>query len=268
MVTLSDLACVSLRARLIAFERTSEGRAGRERQTGLPELHVHGELLTTPECSSRLRGALIAQNVRAVLVSYLGASDIFLRHTNLPRTVFPVRIGIGGGAFGVRGGISNRGIGVGVGPLSVGTSWGSRRKSRSRGRGSGDGGALAFAVIAGALFLVVAWPYLLGTYVAVGLGADNPSTARSVVGWTCEILWIAGLLVGFIVWSTKSAKHSREQAELAAAQAQEQARQHAGLVASGVVYPTRQGNSTVYRHGACTINHRSSATAERCRLKG
>lgn len=195
-------------------------------------------------------------------------SNLFLRHINLQSTVFCVRLGIGGGAFGVRGGISNRGIGVGVGPLSMGTSWGGRSKSRSRGRGSGDGGALAFAVIAGALLLVVTWPYLLGTYVAVGLGADNPSTARTVVGWTCEILWIAGLLAGFVVWSIKSAEHSREQAELAAAQAQEQARQHAALVASGVVYPARQGNSTVYRHGTCTINHRSGATAERCRLKG
>jgi hypothetical protein len=46
-----------------------------------------------------------------------------------------LRLGIGGRAFGVRGGISNRGFGVGVGPLSVGSSW--RRRRRRSGGGWG-----------------------------------------------------------------------------------------------------------------------------------
>ena len=39
-----------------------------------------------------------------------------------------LRLGIGGRAFGVRDGISNRGFGVGFGPFSAGTSWGRRRR--------------------------------------------------------------------------------------------------------------------------------------------
>ena len=43
-------------------------------------------------------------------------------------------LGIGGGVFGARGGISTRGVGVGVGPLSAGTSW--RGKNRPEAAGS------------------------------------------------------------------------------------------------------------------------------------
>jgi hypothetical protein len=39
-----------------------------------------------------------------------------------------LRLGVGGRAFGVRGGISTRGIGGGIGPLSAGTSWRRRRR--------------------------------------------------------------------------------------------------------------------------------------------
>lgn len=193
-----------------------------------------------------------------------------------------MRIGVGGRAFGVRGGISNKGFGVGVGPISAGTSWKPLRGSRvaSRGGSSGGGGAalIGFAAIALLLFLVVAWPYLLGTYLAVAFGAPNPSTARSVVGWLFEILWIGGVIVGIVVLLTRLAARERERdrqyAEMAAAQEREEAirhaeeaRRHAEVVASGVVYAARHGNSTVYRHGACTINHRSADVAERCRRK-
>lgn len=50
-----------------------------------------------------------------------------------------LRLGLGGKAFGVRGGISNRGFGVGVGPFSAGSSWRGRRSRRSRSRGGGLG---------------------------------------------------------------------------------------------------------------------------------
>jgi hypothetical protein len=181
-------------------------------------------------------------------------------NSKLPSTVYRVPFGIGGGAFGLRGGISTRGIGVGVGPFSAGTSWrGSRRRS------GGDVGFIAFLFMGLGLFLVAAWPYLLGTYAAVQLGAENPSSARSVVGWTCEMLYIVVVIAGIWVWAIKSAEREREEAALAEAWAREEARERARLVASGVVFPERHANSTVYRHGACTINHRSSDTAERCR---
>jgi hypothetical protein len=37
------------------------------------------------------------------------------------------------------------------------------------------------------------------------------------------------------------------------------------LTASGAVYEAKQGRSVVYRHGTCTVNHRSPATAASCR---
>src|SRR6187455_911542 len=48
------------------------------------------------------------------------------------------------------------------------------------------------------VFLLLAWPYFLGTYVAVQLGADNPSTARNVTGWVFEALWLLLLSSIFI----------------------------------------------------------------------
>lgn len=58
---------------------------------------------------------------------------------------------------------------------------------------SDDGSSFAFFILLFLLFLIVAWPYLLGTWLAVQLGAENPSTARSVAGWFLEVLWLGGL---------------------------------------------------------------------------
>jgi hypothetical protein len=155
-------------------------------------------------------------------------------------------LGIGGGAFGVRGGISTRGIGFGVGPLSAGTSW--------RGGGSsGGGGLIAWLFAAAVLFFIAAWPFLIGTYIAVKCGAWNPSTERLVVGWLFEVVYIAGLLAWFM-WS----REDRSQ------RAAEEAQRIAALTASGVVYEAKSGNSVIYRHGTCVVNHRSSETAAGC----
>jgi alkylated DNA nucleotide flippase Atl1 len=145
----------------------------------------------------------------------------------------------------VRGGISNRGFGVGVGPFSAGTSW--------RG-GSGGCGFLTWLIVAVLFFLVVAWPFLLGTYVAVQAGAGNPSTARSVVGWIFEIIYIGGVIAWFVLTREKRAQRAAEAAQ-----------RQAEVIASGAVYETRAGPSSAYRHGMCTINHRSPEAAARCR---
>ncbi len=50
-----------------------------------------------------------------------------------------LRLGVGGKAFGVRGGISNRGFGVGAGPVSVASSWRRRRRRSRRSSGGADG---------------------------------------------------------------------------------------------------------------------------------
>jgi hypothetical protein len=102
-----------------------------------------------------------------------------------------MRLEVGGGAFGVRGGISTRGVGVGVGPFSAGTSW-------RGGGGGGGGGLIAWLIAAAVIFFVAAWPYLLGTYIAVRCGAWNPSTERFVVGWCFEVVYIAGLIAAFL----------------------------------------------------------------------
>lgn len=61
------------------------------------------------------------------------------------------------------------------------------------GRKSDDGGDVAKGVLLFIAFLFFAWPYLLGTWLAVQLGADNPSTARDVAGWSLEVLWLTFL---------------------------------------------------------------------------
>jgi len=71
-------------------------------------------------------------------------------------------------------------------------------------KSSDDGSLMAFGIVAFVAFLAVAWPYLLGTWLAVQLGAENPSTARSVVGWILESLWLAGLVaVPSLAWLGK-----------------------------------------------------------------
>lgn len=113
---------------------------------------------------------------------------------------------------------------------------------------------MAWLFIAVFVVLVVAWPYLLGTYLAVQAGAWNPSTERFVVGWCFEVVYIAGLVGWLLFARARSAQRSTEEA-----------RRMAELTASGAVYESRQGRSVVYRHGVCTVNHRSQDTAASCR---
>ncbi|MGR6978387.1 PASTA domain-containing protein [Mycobacteroides abscessus] len=158
-----------------------------------------------------------------------------------------MKLGIGGGAFGFRGGISTRGVGVGLGPFSAGTSW---RGGRARG---GRGGEAVWVIVIGLVLFLALWPYLLGTFIAVQCGAWNPSTTRFVVGWCFEVVYVAILVAAYI--------SSRHQSALRAA---EEARRMAELTASGVVYPVERARSVVYRHGTCTVNHRSAEAAARC----
>lgn len=74
-----------------------------------------------------------------------------------------------------------------------------------------------------------------------------------MVGWFLEVLYIAGLIAWFVFTREKRAMQAREEAQ-----------RHADLVASGVVYQTHVGRTPVYRHGACTVNHRSHSTAGKC----
>jgi hypothetical protein len=107
---------------------------------------------------------------------------------------------------------------------------------------------------AAVLFLIALWPYLLGTYIAVQSGAWNPSTERFVVGWFFEVVYIAGLVAWFVKARHRSAQRAAEEAQ-----------RMAEVIASGAVYEAKNGRSVVYRHGTCTVNHRSPETAASCR---
>jgi hypothetical protein len=58
-----------------------------------------------------------------------------------------------------------------------------------------SGTAVAAVAVA---FLAAAWPYLLGTWIAVQVGAEMRSPARSATGWSLEAVYVTGL--PFIVW--------------------------------------------------------------------
>jgi len=60
-------------------------------------------------------------------------------------------------------------------------------------RKTDNGENLAWAILLAIAFFAIAWPYFLGTWLAVQLGADNPSTARDVTGWVLEVLWLVAL---------------------------------------------------------------------------
>lgn len=93
-------------------------------------------------------------------------------------------IGGGLGPFGVR--VGTRGIGMRVGPLRASSGYGRRRRRGSNNSPGGCGIVIIALMTLLAIYYVVAWPYLLGTWLAVQAGALNPSTTRTVVGWVFE----------------------------------------------------------------------------------
>jgi hypothetical protein len=100
------------------------------------------------------------------------------------------------------------------------------------------------------LFFIAAWPFLLGTYIAVQCGAWNPSTERLVVGWLFEVVYVAGLVGWYLGFREERCRRAKDEAQLAA---------------SGAVYEAKSRRSVVYRHGNCTVDHKSPETAAGCR---
>lgn len=74
-----------------------------------------------------------------------------------------------------------------------------------------DGASALWVIVLFLVFVFVAWPYYVGTWLAVQLGADNPSTARSVTGWALEGLWL-GSLVFVAGWAWVIEKRERDEA--------------------------------------------------------
>jgi hypothetical protein len=119
-----------------------------------------------------------------------------------------VKIGIGGGLGPFRAGVSTRGFGVGVGPVHASSGWGGRRGGSSGGCGT----LLVVLLVVGAVYLVVAWPYLLGTWLAVQFGAGLHSTARGVTGWVFEGVAVL-VTLAVVVMGVIGARIQRQQEE-------------------------------------------------------
>ncbi|GAA1400294.1 GmrSD restriction endonuclease domain-containing protein [Oerskovia paurometabola] len=66
----------------------------------------------------------------------------------------------------------------------------------------GAPGVIALIIGVAVAYYAVAWPYLVGTWLAVQMGAGLPSTQRSVLGWVFEVLYLAVLAVVAVRWLT------------------------------------------------------------------
>lgn len=78
-----------------------------------------------------------------------------------------------------------------------------RRRDSSSSSGSG-GASILLLTLALCAF---AWPWWCGTYIAVQMGAGDPSTVRSVVGGVFEALWLGFVAAAVAGWvATKSGR--------------------------------------------------------------
>jgi hypothetical protein len=93
------------------------------------------------------------------------------------------------------------GIGAGIGPLRVGTGVSDREMA----------GCLGWLLGAAAVALLIFWPYLLGEWVAVQLGAGEGSTAAQATGWTFEAAYVVGIIALLVSTNVSSSKASRAQ---------------------------------------------------------
>lgn len=132
-------------------------------------------------------------------------------------------ISIGGGLGPFRARVGTRGGSVGVGPISMGTGWGRRRGGGDLGTLIGFGILVSIVVLV--VWMVVAWPFLLGCWVAEQLGAHNPSTVRTGVGVVFECLYVVALVgVGLAVRQRRqdAQAEARHQQQLRAERRQQQ----------------------------------------------
>lgn len=110
----------------------------------------------------------------------------------------------------------------------------SRRRSQNNG-----------LLIVAILLIAIAGPYFLGAWLAVHFGA---ASARTLVGWLFEVPWLIALaFFGLRAYR----KHVAYRAAVA--------QYNAPRAVAG------PGGSTVYHHGACTINHKTAESAAKCR---
>ncbi len=196
------------------------------------------------------------------------------------------KLGVGGKVGPVRMGISTRGIGGGIGPLSGGTSWrGGRRSSSSS--PSAFATLLGIIILVGIGWVIVAWPWMVGTYIATRHGVTPHSSTWNMAGWIPEIIYLALLVVvPLIVLITSRGRQMRApgwrhaESDPPALQRWWDGSQWTAATQWNLADPYRSPERTpyvrrsfnepvlsggTYTHGACTIRHRRLDTAERCR---
>lgn len=66
--------------------------------------------------------------------------------------------------------------------------------------GGGIGAIIAVLIAVAVAYYVIAWPYQLGAWIAVEMGAGLPSTQRSVLAWIFELLYLGVLAAVGVRW--------------------------------------------------------------------
>lgn len=68
------------------------------------------------------------------------------------------------------------------------------------GCGTGCAAFVCIVFVLGAIALAIEWPWLLGSWIAVQLGAGLDSTARAVVGWMFEVPYLVFLIAAAVAY--------------------------------------------------------------------
>jgi len=159
----APISCVVQFIGLRPRSNTADRMPGRSRGATTPQFLRSREILVdvNQHCGAAVRPPLL----------HITSSQTVLRCSTM---VF------GGKAFGVRGGDSSRGFGVGVGPLCARSSW-KRRSSRSR-RSGDSGWVLSGGLLAFLLLLRGVCPRRGSSSAARGRAAHPQQTRRSRSG--------------------------------------------------------------------------------------
>ena len=89
-----------------------------------------------------------------------------------------------------------------------------------------------------------------------------PKGSGWAVAWVVQIVWGAALVIAFVLWYRRDKARQRQRAEAQAAQAYQLALYRAQMAATN--RPWFDAAARHYRHGTCTIKHRSEGAAGRC----
>jgi hypothetical protein len=121
---------------------------------------------------------------------------------------------------------------------------------------------LQWVLIVGVVGLVIAWPWILGTQLALSSGAEKNGATYDLAGWIPEGLWIVAVVYG--VWRYVTRVRAAQAAALTAhAEHLQKVTAYRAMMAktNDVWFDAEAGH---YRHSTCTIKHRSEGPAGRC----